>query len=165
MLKLSELHARHRRLTRCLPLRGFKTRGTRLWFILPPQVMKALKWPAGQRLRFKVSRTGLVMTPLRQASVRRKVLPRKRAAVDQLRQDLACQACLKKLRRSVQTKGLVKRQRPRTKSMQSPNPTHSEPALSLPMDINQIKGLTPGDFAQVAQRWKFSPEAKACAPD
>jgi len=31
--------------------------------------------------------------------------------------------------------------------------------------ISQIMGLTPGDFALVARRWRFSPEAGACAPD
>ncbi|MBK1685013.1 AAA family ATPase [Rhodoferax fermentans] len=32
-------------------------------------------------------------------------------------------------------------------------------------DINLMTGLTPGDFAQVARRWRFSPEVKACPPD
>jgi len=32
-------------------------------------------------------------------------------------------------------------------------------------DINLMTGLTPGDFAQAARRWRFSPEAKACPPD
>jgi len=117
MLKLSDLHARHRTLTLNLVLRGFKTPGTRLWFIVPPPVLKTLQWPVGLRLRSKVSHATLVMTPMRQPSALRKALPRKRTAADQLRQDLAWQACLKDLRRSAQTKGMVKRQRSRQMSM------------------------------------------------
>lgn len=118
MLTLADLHAGHRTLTLSLVLRGFKTPGTRLWFIVPPPVLKTLQWPVGQRLRNKVSHATLVMTPMRQPSALRKALPRKRTAADQLRQDLAWQACLKDLRRSAQTKGMVKRQRPRQMSMQ-----------------------------------------------
>ena len=135
MLKLSDLHARHHTLTLSLVLCGFKTPGTRLWFIVPPPVLKTLQWPVGQRLRSKVSHAALVMTPLRQASALRKALPRKRTAVDQLRQDLAWQACLKELRRSAKTKGLVKRQgtrpvwRPISESM------HREPVV-MPRSID-----------------------------
>ena len=112
MLKLSELHARHQHLTLSLVLRGFKTPGTRLWFILPPQVMKTLPWHTGQRWRCKVANTAWILTPLRQASAVRRVPPRKRTAPDQRRQDLAWQACLKRLRRSATTKRLVMRQQP-----------------------------------------------------
>ena len=31
--------------------------------------------------------------------------------------------------------------------------------------VGQIHGLTPGDFAQLSRRWKFSPESRVCAPD
>jgi len=31
--------------------------------------------------------------------------------------------------------------------------------------ISEITGLTPGDFSQVARRWRFSPESRSCAPD
>lgn len=112
MLKLSELHARHQHLTLSLVLRGFKTPGTRLWCILPPQVMKTLPWHAGQRWRCKVANMALVLTPLRQASAVRRVPPRKRTAPDQRRQDLARQACLKRLKRSATAKRLMMRQQP-----------------------------------------------------
>lgn len=134
MLKLSDLHAGHRTLTLSLVLRGFKTPGTRLWFIVPPPVLKTLQWPVGQRLRSKVCHATLVMTPMRQPSALRKALPHKRTAVDQLRQDLAWQACLKELRRSAKTKGWVKRQRTGPTTVLRPNSILREPALSMPMD-------------------------------
>lgn len=31
--------------------------------------------------------------------------------------------------------------------------------------LSQTTGMTPGDFSQVARRWRFSPQARACAPD
>lgn len=141
MLKLSELHASHQHLYLSLVLRGFNTPGTPLWLNLPPLVMKTLQWPTGQRLRCKVSSSGLVMTPLRQASAVRKTVPRKRTQAHQLRQNLAWQACLKGLRRSARTKGLVMRRKPRSE------PDPSEPAadqmqIDKPMAIKlQSKGI------------------------
>jgi antitoxin component of MazEF toxin-antitoxin module len=139
MLKLSELHARHQRLNLSLVFRGFKTPDTRLWLVLPPPVINALQWQAGQQLRCKVSNAALVLTPLRQASAQRRVPPRKRTSAEQLRQDLAWQACLKGMRRSAKTKALVKRQQPG--SVPGPaqkltqEPVHCEPATE-PMPIN-----------------------------
>lgn len=132
MLTLSDLHAGHRTLTLSLVLRGFKTPGTRLWFIVPPTVLKTLQWPVGQRLRSKVSHAALVMTPVRQASALRRALPRKRTAVDQLRQDQAWQDCLKDLRRTASTKALVKRQRSWQMSVPISESMHTERREGVP---------------------------------